>query len=142
MRYYQSEQNYIVILARGDELFESLNRFAKETDVHSAWISGLGGALEVEMAFYDLEIKRYTWKRFEGPLEITNLTGDIIQKDGEPYLHIHGTFSNTSFGAIGGHLKKLVVAGTCELLVQPLSQKLSRELDEETGLDLIHPEQT
>ena len=140
MRYYQSGQNYIVVLAKGDELFKSLNQFTKEVGLHSAWLSGLGGAIEAEVGFYDLDIKRYTWKKFDGPLEITNLTGDIVQKDGKPYLHIHGTFANTSYGAIGGHLRRLIVAGTCEIFVQKLDQKLTRELDEETGLELIQLE--
>src|SRR3989344_7999100 len=129
MRYYQSGQNYIVILAKGDELFGSLGEFAKEVGLHSAWLSGLGGATEAEVGFYDLDIKRFTWKKLDGPLEITSLTGDITKKDSEPHLHIHGTFTNTSFNALGGHLKKLVVAGTCEMLVQPLDQELTREAD-------------
>ncbi|OGL26349.1 hypothetical protein A3E49_02995 [Candidatus Saccharibacteria bacterium RIFCSPHIGHO2_12_FULL_49_19] len=137
MRYYTSDQNYIVILAKGDELFESLSQFVKESGMHSAWITGLGGALEAEMAFFDLDIKRYTWKKLSGPLEITSLTGNVVQKNGESFLHIHSTLTDTSYNAVGGHLRKLVVAGTCEIFVQKLDQKLTRELDEETGLDLV-----
>jgi len=137
MRYYQSGQNYIVVLAKGEELFESLGRFAKEVGLHSAWLSGLGGALEAEVSFYDLDIQRYTRKKFNGPLEITSLSGDIVQKDGKPFMHVHVTLTDTSFNAIGGHLIKLIVAGTGEIFVQKLDQKLTRELDEETGLELL-----
>jgi predicted DNA-binding protein with PD1-like motif len=140
MKYYSSGQNWIVILAKGDELVESLSQFAKEVNLHSAWLSGLGGALQAEVGFYDLEIKRYTWKKFDGPLEITSLTGDIVQKDGKPYLHIHSTLSNTSYGAIGGHLKKLVAGPTCEIFVQKLNKNLTRIYDEDIGLDLINSE--
>ncbi len=116
---------------------ECLVRFVKETKTQAGWFDGLGAALQVELGFYDLDAQRYRWKTFPGPLEITGLHGNIAQKDGQPVFHAHGVLAGADYSAIGGHIRKLVVAGTCELFIQPLSLKLIRKLDTATGLPLL-----
>lgn len=137
MKLFSDGSNYLVVLAKGEELFECLTKFARETGVKMAWFDGLGAALEVELGFYDLDGKMYHWKTFPGPIEITGLHGNIVQRASAPAIHVHGTFAGDDYQAIGGHLRKLVTAGTCELLVQPMNLKLTRQLNPATGLPLI-----
>ncbi len=137
MRFFSSGQDYIVILQKGEELKETLTDFVKKTRLDSAWLQAIGAALEVELAYYHLESQEYQWKTFAGPLEITNLTGNISSKDGEPLFHIHGTLTNESYGAIGGHIRTLKVAATCEIFVQKFSLKLTRKHDPDVGLELL-----
>lgn len=137
MKTYADGNIHLVVLKKGEKLFESLARFVKENDIKSAWFNGFGAAMEVELGYYDLSNQKYEWKKFDGPLEITDLQGNIAQKDGKPAFHAHGSFSDDSYNVIGGHIKRLVVAGTCELLITPLNLNLTRELDEEVGLDLL-----
>lgn len=49
---------------------------------------------------------------FDEQLEIVNLTGDLVWVDGEPFWHIHGTFSRRDFRIISGHVTELDVGLT------------------------------
>lgn len=137
MRYYKDEQKYILILKKGEKLRASLQKFASETVVKTAWFQALGAALNVEIGYYHLDRQEYQWKKLSGPLEITALSGNIVQKDRTPKIHMHGNFSDENYQVIGGHVKDLVVAGTCEILLQPLNFDLTRKLDDEVGLELL-----
>lgn len=137
MKVYSSEQGDIVVLQRGEELHATLSQYASERGLKSAWVSGLGGSGPVTLGFYDIATKQYEWKEFEGPLEITSLTGNMTIVDGEPFWHIHGTFGVRDFSTISGHVKQMIVGLTCELHITPHPTTLTREFDEETGLKLV-----
>jgi predicted DNA-binding protein with PD1-like motif len=72
--------------------------------------------------------------------ELVSLSGNITWVDGEdhPMIHAHVTLAGADFVAIGGHLFSGEIAVTGELFVIPTEVRLSRELDERTGLKLIH----
>jgi len=130
--------HYIVRLARGDKLVESLETFSKEHGVTSAWIDMIGAVLEVELGFYNLETKSYQWRVFTGAREITGVQGNIAQSEaGKTVLHLHGTFADEQYQVIGGHVKDFVVGGTCEIIVRPFGGKLTRTNDTNTGLHLL-----
>jgi predicted DNA-binding protein with PD1-like motif len=138
MQYFKADNQYLVVLAKGENLRGCLEQFARETHVKAAWLQGLGAALELEIGYYDLATKEYSWKRLKGAHEITSLQGNIVQGgDNEPIFHIHGTFSDTECNAYGGHINHLVVGGTCELFLRPLPLELMRQMDPATGLNLL-----
>ena len=135
----EPQKNQVLRLNRGDLLVKSLIDYAKEYKLTSAWINGLGAAKWTEIGFYELENKKYTWKKINKPLEILSLQGNISWNNAEPVIHIHGVFSDDTMGAFGGHVKELEVAGTCEIKITMLEeQKIKREYDEETGLNLLN----
>ena len=135
----EPQKNQVLRLNRGDLLVKSLIDYAKEHKLTSAWINGLGAAKWTEIGFYELENKKYTWKKINKPLEILSLQGNIAWNNAEPVIHIHGVFSDDTMGAFGGHVKELEVAGTCEIKITMLEeQKIKREYDEETGLNLLN----
>lgn len=129
----------LVRLEYGEELHTQLASYAQETKLKGAWLQGLGGTTKVTLGFYDLPTKQYKWKTFDEPMEITSLTGNLSIVDGEPFWHIHGTFSNATYQTIGGHVKELSVGPTCELHITPLERPVSRALSEEIGLKLLCP---
>lgn len=139
MTYKFDGYNWIVKLSKGELLIESLLEVVKREDIKGAWVSGLGGVLWAELGYYDLEDRQYHWQRLEDVPEITSLQGNVAWKDGEPVLHIHGTFSKKDMSAVGGHVKELAVGGTCEILLHRWyeAEGLTRSLDEETGLTLL-----
>ncbi len=138
MKYKYDGYNHIIRLNRGEQLIESLNQFAEETNLGAAWLLGLGGAQKSELGFYDLEAKQYEWKKFNQILEITTLQGNLSWVNNEPQWHIHGTFSDKEYRAFGGHVKELEVAATCELFIHTFfNKKITRNLDEEIGLKLL-----
>ena len=131
-------ESTVLILERGEELQEALAAFARESGVKSAWLSGLGGSMDVTLGFYDITSKSYRWKEFEEPLEIVSLTGNLSTSDSEPFWHIHGVFSGKDYQAVGGHVKSMRVGLTCELHISHLSSELHRDYhDDITGLKLI-----
>lgn len=134
----QSDSSQVLILQRGEELIESLNSFAAEQKLNSAWLSGLGGAGRVELGFYDLNKRDYDWQVYDGPLEILSLTGNLTIVDDQPFWHVHGVFSGRDFQAIGGHVRNMEVELTAELHITPLSTPLTRTFDDQTGLKLIN----
>ena len=114
-----------------------LQKFASENQLAGAWLHGFGGASEAELGYYNLATKSYQWRLFPELMEITSLQGNLAWKDNQPIWHVHTTLSGSDFQAVGGHVKKLLVAATCELKLTPTSDKLSRAHDETIGLDLL-----
>ncbi len=117
---------------------EALEKFMQENELPGAWLSGLGGALEATLGFYDLEKKEYQWQTFEGLREVASLTGNIaFDETGKPVFHLHGVFSDQKYQTIGGHVKDLVAGATLELFVHRTYKPLHRKPDPETGLSLL-----
>jgi predicted DNA-binding protein with PD1-like motif len=139
MKYRFDGYNWLVRFDKGERLVEGLTQLVRQEDIRGAWISGLGGALSAELGFYNLETQEYEWKKFDQLMEITNLQGNVAWQDDEPILHIHGTFSDKNMQAFGGHVKELVVGGTCEVLLHRWYEEegLGRDKDQLTGLNLL-----
>jgi predicted DNA-binding protein with PD1-like motif len=72
-------------------------------------------------------------------LEITSLQGNLAWKNDEPIWHIHGTFGDEHYNAIAGHIKELIVGGTCELHLHAIfgDQPLARSHNNKIGLELL-----
>lgn len=138
MKHIQLTNSSLLVLEKGEELHEVLKRFAEENDLKGAWLSGLGASSDLEIGLYDIEAREYRWKTYSEPLEILQLTGNQSVIEGEPFWHVHGSFSGRDLRAIGGHVKRLVVGVTCELHIVPLETELTRTYDESTGLKLLN----
>lgn len=139
MKYRFDGYNWLVRLEKGEKLVESLLEIARTENIKGAWLSGLGAAQSAELGFYDLESQEYRFQTVNKLMEITSLQGNVAWLDGEPVLHIHGTFSDDKLQAFGGHVKELVVGGTCEVLLHRwYGEQLERQTDPATGLNLLN----
>lgn len=139
MTYKFDGYNYILRLQRGEKLIEKLSAFAKEQQLGSMWLSGLGGAAWAELGYYNLGTREYEWKTFSELVEITSLQGNLAWVDDEPVWHVHGSFSDREFRGIGGHVKELEVGGTCELFLHARfgGETMTRVYNDEVGLKLL-----
>lgn len=138
MKYSFDGYNYLIRLDKGEKLAESLERFAAETKIEGAWVSGLGAALEATLGYYDLDKKEYVWRQFEGLREVVSLTGNLAyDEDGQFMFHLHGVLSGDDFQTIGGHVKDLTAGATVELFIHRAYQPTKRKLDETTGLKTL-----
>jgi len=124
-------------LDRGEKLIENLNQLVLKEGLRGAWLQGLGGAESAELGFYDLETQQYNWRAFDDLMEITSLQGNLAWVGDQPKWHIHGTLSKRDYQAVGGHVKELIVGGTCELRLQLIDNVTVRRVDETTGLQLL-----
>lgn len=139
MKTFTDNHASILVLERGEEVLAALEQYALQYALESAWLSGLGAAQSVTVAWYDIETKQYFDRTFSEPLEILLLTGNFSRVDDKPFWHIHGTFAGSDYNALGGHVKTLVVGVTCELHITPLGITMTRRHDSTTGLSLLHP---
>lgn len=139
MKYRFDGYNWLVRLEKGELLVEQLTKLVREEDIKGAWVSGLGAAQWAELGFYDLDSQKYKWKKLDQLLEITGLQGNVAWNDGEPALHIHGSFSDREMRTFGGHVKELQVGGTCEVLLHRWYEHegLRRVQDDKAGLRLL-----
>jgi len=138
MTYNFDGYNYLIRLEKGEHLAASLEQFMRETGIEGAWVSGVGGALEATVGFYNLETKQYQWKTFDQLQEILSLQGNLAHSEqGEMMFHLHGVFAGDNYQAIGGHIKDLVAGATVELFVHRAYQPMHRKMDQNIGLQLL-----
>lgn len=125
---------------RGDDVIAGILRFAKEEKIDAAWVWALGAAESVELGFYDLEAKEYRKKEFTEPMEIVQMTGNIsVSADnGEPVLHLHGSFGKEDYSVIGGHVHALTAYSTVEVFAHKIPGSIRRVHNKETGLNLLN----
>ena len=128
---------FVLSLDNHSEIMEALAAFCAENKILAGSISGLGAVNEATFRFLDPATKKYVDKTFAEQMEITNLTGNISQKDGKPYLHVHITASRRDYTCVGGHLLSARINGACELVVEQYpGAVIGRRQDQETGLNL------
>lgn len=128
----------MVRLEKGELLVSSLVQLIKANDIPSCWISGLGGAEQADVGFYNLDRQEYEWRKVKEPLEIASLQGNITWTGSEPSLHMHGIFCKRDGKVVGGHVKEVVVNGTCEVFLHRwYGEKLTKKVDPDLGLKLM-----
>jgi hypothetical protein len=126
-----------MVLRQGDNVFAQLEALMRGEMIPSACISGLGFAGGVTFGFLDYEKKEYRPKAM-CDVELTNLTGTLAWKDGEPSIHAHGTAGDDSFLTFGGHLLALKVGrGSLEVIVTVIPTRLERAVDPGIGANVL-----
>ena len=137
-KYKEVKDNaFVLSIDNHAEVSAALMEFCKEKGILAGNITGLGAVSEATFRFLNPSTLKYVDKTFTEQMEITNLTGNISEKDGKPYLHLHITASRHDYTCIGGHLLSARINGACELYVEAFpGVKLGRYQDPETGLNL------
>lgn len=135
-KYKEAKDRYFLSIDNHCEISAALAAFCKEKGILAGEIYGLGAVNDVVLRFLNPATKKYVDMKFKEQMEMANLTGNISEKDGEPYLHLHATFGKSDCSAICGHLFTAVISGACELVVIPSDAKLGRAFSEETGLNI------
>lgn len=137
---FDSKDKSIVAIEKGEEFISTITNFAKERGT-SFTFSMIGGASEVEIAFFDMNKKEYTSKIFKPGysqnIEIVTVTGNVAWYEDEPMIHAHGIFSNEEYHTFAGHVIKIIISITGETMINWLPEKIQREFDEEICLKLL-----
>ncbi len=113
----------------GKDVIESLKRVAKEHQIRSGVIlSGIGMLRDFGISFYSREKGGYITHKFNEPVELLSLSGNISLRNNEPFFHLHVALAKEDKSAIGGHLKKATVHNTLEGIMVKFSEiKLTRD---------------
>lgn len=140
--YITQNGSYLLVLKKGESVIDTLTKFCIKNEIRAATLSGLGAVNEISCGYYDLEQREYFFTQYEGDHEVVGMSGNVILKDNEPFVHLHATFTNKENNAFGGHVEHMTVAVTLEVHVHVLSidAELNRKHDDDTGLALISSE--
>ncbi|MBR0188928.1 MAG: DNA-binding protein [Clostridia bacterium] len=122
-------------LDKGDDITESVYKIAEKEGVKAAKVSGIGATDNFTVGVFDIAKKEYEKFDFSGNHEINVLTGNITEKDGKPYIHLHITATGKDCKVVGGHLIKGVISLTGEIIITVISGEISREYDETLGIN-------
>jgi len=133
----QESRRYILRFDLGEDVIESLKNFCREEKIGSGFISGIGAVSEVLLGLYDLENKKYIDNPVIKNMEIASFSGNISVFGGEPVIHAHGVFSDEKSVCVGGHVKKMIVAATCEVFMIKLDKDIVRVKNEKIGINLM-----
>ena len=137
MQYRVFGDTYVVRLQRGEEVLACLRELCEKESISLGTVSAIGAVNHVVVGVYRVDEQKYVANTFDRVMELTSLMGNITEKDGEPYLHLHATFGDLTGKVIGGHLNEAVVSATCELFVRKVEGHVGRRLDPETGLNIF-----
>jgi predicted DNA-binding protein with PD1-like motif len=124
-------------LKHNEDLLKELLSVCKNEDIQLGWVSALGAVKKARIGFYDQKARQYKFLELDKNLEISNLTGNISVRDGEPAVHAHITLCDCNGTAYGGHLAEGTVVFACEFIMDIYEgPQYLREYDETTGLPL------
>lgn len=136
MDYRKFGDTYMLRLDPGDEILESLMAMTRKEGIKLASVQGIGACDIAEVGVYEVSKRHYEMRRFEEEMELLALNGNINEKDGAPYIHLHAVLGRADMFAIGGHLNKAVISGTGEIFVRLLDARVDRKVCEITGLNV------
>lgn len=128
---------YILRIEPDEELFTSLLDFAKKYKIKSGFFYGIGACKNCILGRYNEKKKGYDWKNINKQTEISSLIGNLTNKEGHHYLHIHGVITDSKFQTLSGHFQKAVISPTCEIMFFAFDKKIERKYNELTNLFLI-----
>lgn len=134
MQYKQDGDTYIIYVQQNEPIMETLTQFCKDNDIQNGQLAGIGAIKEIEIGAYDLDNKEYVRYTLPEIRELVSYQGNIILKDGEPFIHAHVTISGHDLIAKGGHLFEAKVAAAGEFILRKIDTDGRRELDPHIGL--------
>ena len=134
---HQENNVYILNIEGGEELLSSLRAFLEKENIKAGYFSGLGAAGALDIAYYNLESKKFERHTIKEDVEILSLIGNIAMLKDKTIIHTHGTFGRKDLSVFGGHIFSLHVSGACEIHLTKLSGEMTRAYNETTGLNLL-----
>lgn len=137
MEYKRIDNTIIARIDRGESIAEKIQKIATAENIKTAQVSGIGAASHLEIGCYQVSEKQYIKHVYDGDFEITSLLGNISQKDGEFYLHLHINAADEKGTAYAGHFNEGIIGGTCELFINIIDTTVERQYYDETGLNVF-----
>lgn len=137
MEYKVFKDIVAIRLDKGDEITESVKAVAEKENIRAGYVTGIGAVDRLETGVFDLVGKKYEKYFYEGNKEINNLTGNLTEMDGKPYLHLHITCAGKNGEIVGGHLLSGRISITAEIFVQIIDGKIARVHDDALNFNRI-----
>ncbi len=129
--------SYMIRLEKGEDILDSLRRFAGTKRIRAAVFEGIGSLNKAKLGHYDFVTKEYKFEIFQDDLEILTLSGNISTMNRTPLPHAHVTLGRRDFSVIGGHLDEGSAANMVEIALRQLPGRLVKAKDEKIGLNVL-----
>lgn len=129
---------YILRFDRGEDVIEKLRRFCEEENIQAGSLTAIGAVQEIELAFYDVDTQEYLSTTFTEKLEIASVVGNVSRLESDIVIHAHGVFSDAKMDTHAGHINRMIVAATCEVVLRKLGGVIERAHSDEIGLNLMN----
>lgn len=132
------DQTHLLVFERGDEVIETLTRFARENQLTACSFRAIGAFESVTFAFWNPQTKKYEEIAMAEQVEVVAFTGNIAaDEEGGPKIHAHVAIGRRDGELRGGHLLKGRVYPTLELFLADHGGGMHREKDPGIGLALL-----
>jgi uncharacterized protein len=132
---------HMLRLDRGEAVLASLHQYLGREEIRGGSIVGLGALEATEIGYFDPVRRSYDRTTIAEARELLSLVGTISRLDGKPFVHAHVTLGAPDHSVVGGHLFEARVAVTGEFVIDEAAIASRRELDDATGLKLLHFEE-
>lgn len=139
MKSRKEGERHILVLARGEELIDTLTNYCEQQEIKNAIFQGIGAVENVEIGYYSLAKREYYFRKDDSVFEVASMQGNVALVEGKPFIHAHAVLSrcDESLECIGAHIKRAYVAVTLEVLMTVLEKPVERMFNDEIGLRLI-----
>jgi predicted DNA-binding protein with PD1-like motif len=137
MNYKRFDNKVVVRIDKGEEIVDQLKTICKKLDIKLGSIIGIGATDKVMISLLNTKTKKYQSKEFTGDHEIAPLVGNITMMNGEVFLHLHVTICNVEHKALGGHLTSAVISATFEGVIDIIDGQITRDYNDDIGLNLL-----
>ena len=136
MEYKRLGNSIVVRAQKGEEVVSLLTRLIDEEKITCGRVTGIGATDKITIGLYNVTTQEYHKVTIEEEMEILSISGNLTRKDGNPYVHVHGSFA-TLDKVYGGHVNEVWISATAEIIIDVIDLVVEREIDKETGLNLI-----
>ncbi len=101
----------------GDEIVSGLTDLMLKHNIKSGYVTGLGGLSGALLAFGDPKVNAFRKIPITDKCELVSLVGDIAERDGKPYVHLHAVVAFADGSTKAGHVMEAHVAPIAEISV-------------------------
>ena len=137
MQAFRAPNAHVLRLDVGQELMQTLTAYLSQEKIHGGSVTGIGAVMNTTLGYFDVHTKEYHRRDFPDDMELVSLVGNITRVDGAPFVHAHAVISGADYVAYSGHLFNAEIAVTGELFIIPAEVRITRALDQRTGLKLM-----
>lgn len=137
MIYKRFNDKLVIRLLKGDKLVESIKEIFSKENIKAGSISGLGAVDKLDIGVFNPKSKEYKTIKFNEDMELTSLVGNVSQKDGEVYTHLHIVCGREDASTVSGHLNEAEISLTAEIFVNIIDGEIGRVFDEDLGINMM-----
>ena len=133
-----SPNEFLIKLEVGDDILESMKKFAEELKIEGGVFQGIGAVQKARLRVYNTKTKSYEDHEVNEQCEIISLIGNIAKLGKEIIIHAHMGLGKKDLNQIGGHVDiGCIVNPMAEIYFKSFDKKIEREKDPATGLNML-----